>query len=324
MNFVRTISFLFILFNIAVAQNKLPSSIPVDTSFNINSAEKNVKKKYPFANRVILEKTKKVIHLENLVYRDYNDRTMHLDLFIPNENTEKIPAVIFVHGGGWHSGNKSLQFPLAQKISSFGYVTAAVEYRLSGEKEFPAAIIDVKSAIKWLKINCEKYNIDTTKMVVAGCSAGGQIASLTGMTNGDRKFEDDYLSDKVSSNVNAILNIDGLVDFTGPESKEYDKDPKKPKSAHIWLGSSYKDDPDIWKYASPIYHFNENCVPFLFINSSNPHYHSGRDALIKKLDRHKIYYEIHVIGNTPHPFWLFHPWFEKTVFYIKGFLTTIF
>lgn len=324
MKYINVAFLLFVLINAILAQNSNDNLISVDTSYNINSEEIKVKKVFPFAERVVAQQVKEVKEFKDIVYRTYGTRNLHLNLFVPEGRNKTYPAVIFIHGGGWHSGNKSLQYPLAQKISTFGYVTAAVEYRLSGEEKFPAAIIDIKSAIKWLKLNAEKYSVDTSKIVVSGSSAGGQIASLTGMTNGDPEFEDNYLSDKVTSNVAAILNIDGLVDFTGPESKEFDTDPEKPRSAHIWLGNSFKNNPEIWRYASPLYHFNKNCVPVLFINSSNPRYHSGRDALIRLFDENHIYYEMHTIGNTPHTFWLFHPWFEKTTEYIRGFLNTLF
>jgi len=63
--------------------------------------------------------------------------------------------------------------------------------------------------------------------------------------------------------------------------------------------------------------------PVLFINSALPRFHAGRDSVISILNKHHIYSEVHTIPNTPHPFWLFHPWFEPTVKYMVDFLDTI-
>jgi len=65
---------------------------------------------------------------------------------------------------------------------------------------------------------------------------------------------------------------------------------------------------------------NENSPPILFINSSQPRFHSGRDEVVEKLDMFSIYSEIHTFDDAPHSFWLFDPWFERTGTYIVQFL----
>jgi pectinesterase len=204
------------------------------------------------------------------------------------------------------------------------YVAVTVEYRLAREAIFPAAVIDIKNSIKWLKMNSHKYEIDTNRISILGCSAGGQLASLVAYSNDEKDFEDKNYPE-ISSKVKAVLNIDGLMDFLGEGSEEFDEnpDPQNPRAAHQWLGFSQLDRPDLWKKASAIHYIKQNSPPIIFINSSNPRFHAGRDESIKILKNYKIYYEVHTLVNTPHPFWLFHPWFDETLNLILKFLEKI-
>lgn len=325
---IITLLILF-LYSLAAGQTNISENIiPVDTSFTVHSAYEKVIKDFPYAKIVTPDLNADINSFYDIIYADYGNRQLHLDLFVPKKNEELFPAVILVHGGGWHSGNKSHQVPMAIELAKEGFVAAAVEYRLSAEAIYPAAVKDLKSSIKWLKANAEQYKIDTTRIAILGCSAGGQLASLVGFSNGDKKYEPENIYnnnyENISSNIHAVINIDGLLDFTSIESKEFDTDPNKPRSAHLWFGSSYENNPDLWKEGSAFYHIDENDVPIIFINSILPHYHAGRDAMIEKLKKYKIYYEQHTIESTPHPFWLFHPWFEKTFKYVLGFLSKIF
>ena len=93
-----------------------------------------------------------------MVYVKYGKRTLLLDVFYPKDTSKRYPAVLLVHGGGWQSGDRSQQIPMAQEIAKSGFVAATIEYRLSPEAQYPAAIFDLKSAVRWLRANCEKYS----------------------------------------------------------------------------------------------------------------------------------------------------------------------
>ncbi|NWF88658.1 MAG: alpha/beta hydrolase [Ignavibacteriaceae bacterium] len=295
-----------------------------DTSFTIQSAFNKEKIKYPFIKIAKTLLSPNILYDSNVVYKEYGKRKLRLDMFFPKENWQKYPAVILVHGGGWLSGDKSQQIPMAQELAAFGFVTAAVEYRLSPEAKYPAAILDLKSSIRWLRANSSKYNIDTNKIAALGCSSGGHLVSMLGVTNGNPKFElgESYIEH--SSDVQAVVDIDGVLDFTHPAESGKDNDPKKPSVGKLWLGYTFNEKPDIWKEASPISYVDENTPPFLFINSSNDRFHAGRDKLIEKLNKHCTYSEVHTFANSPHPFWFFHPWFFPTINTITHFLNRVF
>ena len=292
-------------------------NIPRDTSYNLNSAAQKIRKSYPDADPVTLPESS---NYETVSYVRYNNRELKLDLFKPLTAAVPYPAVILIHGGGWASGNRSLMHPLAAQLAGQGFLAAAVEYRLSPEAAYPAALYDVKNAVKWLRSNADIYSIDISKIAVLGCSAGGHLAALAGATNCNRNFEDTTCLPDYSSRVNAVVDIDGVLDLTDPAESGKDTDPSKPSAGKRWLGCSYAENPDLWAEVSPVSHVNENSAPILFINSSVPRFHAGRDEMIAKMDKFGINSSIHTISGSPHTFWLFDWWFPETVDHTVKFL----
>lgn len=301
--------------------------IPKDTSFTPQSAWMKIKKDFPQTKIVEPKLPENVKASYDMVYATlpktkYGNRDLHLDLFQPKtEGT--YPALILVFGGGWRSGNKSAQVPLAQQIASKGYVTATVEYRLSPEALYPAAVYDIKAAIRYLRTHANELNIDPSRIAISGSSAGGQLAALVGMTANVEKFDGYSANINQSVAIQAIIDMDGILDFTDPAESGKDQNPKKPSAGAYWFGTTYKEAPDKWIEASPMTYAGKDAPPILFINSALPRFHAGRDALIEELNKYHIYTEIHTIPETPHPFWLFHPWFNQTVDYMVTFLDKV-
>jgi acetyl esterase/lipase len=225
--------------------------------------------------------------------------------------------VILVHGGGWRSGDRSQTVAIAKKLAENGYVSVAVEYRLSLEAKYPASLVDIREAIRWMRENAKHYHINTNKIAAMGFSSGGQIAALLGTSNGDKKYDQFAGDSKTSSDIQAVIDVDGILAFKHPESIEG-------TVASIWLEGSYEEVPEIWKEASPLNRVDKNAVPIIFINSSTPRFHAGREDMIKILDSNHIYSEKHEFPNTPHPFWFFNPWFDPTINYTIGFLDYVF
>jgi acetyl esterase/lipase len=122
-------------------------------------------------------------------------RPLILDLYKPARSSQALPLVIYLHGGGWqgghtrHSGAFEDWPGVLASIAARGYVVASVEYRLSGEAPFPAAVQDVKAAIRWLRAHAAQYGIDKSRAVVWGGSAGGQLAALVGASCGAAALE---------------------------------------------------------------------------------------------------------------------------------------
>ncbi|MGV3459797.1 MAG: alpha/beta fold hydrolase [Flavobacterium sp.] len=289
---------------------RLEAQTFVDTSYTINGTYHKEVTKFPFIKIVQRPGNPATTVQKDVTYKSIGTRSLHLDVYFPIAG--KQPAVVLIHGGGWKSGNKEQMHFLAQEIAARGYACFCVEYRLSGEAQYPAAVHDVKSAIKYIKANAAKFNADANRVAVLGCSSGGQMAALIGATNGNPEFEgrDDYRQD---ANVQAIIDMDGIVAFHHPESAEG-------KVAAQWLGGTYDEKPEVWNEASALTHASKDTPPIFFINSDKPRFHAGRDDMIAILDKHGIYSEVKSIDNSPHSFWFFDPWFDRIVAWSVQFL----
>jgi len=307
-------SFLIIASFSSLAQEKKEITI---TPYTIQSTYEKLKKDHPFISPVRPEYTEELSSREDLVYRSIGTRQLLVDVYYPANKSDKLfPGVLLIHGGGWVSGSKENQQPMAQRLAQEGFVAVVVEYRLSREAQYPAAVIDIKAALKWMRKKAAELNLDKTKIAVLGVSAGAQLATLVGATPGFDIYEEGDC--EVSDEVQAIVNIDGIVSFIHPEAAA------EGEIAGLWLGGMRDENPANWKEASPLEYVDEKTPPTLFINSAQPRFHAGRDDMIKILDNNKIYYEVHTLPETPHSFWLVHPWFETTVSLTVDFLNKVF
>ena len=237
----------------------------------------------------------------------YGSGQLELDLYLPAPQPGyRAGAVLLVHGGGWRSGTREEFAPMALRLARRGYAAATVSYRLSGEAMYPAAVDDVRQALAWLHANAAIYGIDENRIAIAGGSAGGQIASLVGVT---------------TSAASAIINIDGLSDFTSPEALKYEDDPaKKPSSAGAWFGGRYAEQKQRWHDASPTFHVSAKTPPILFIGSAQARFSAGRGEMMEKLRSAGVRCEAMVLPETPHSFWMFDPWLAPTVDAMLRFL----
>ena len=293
---------------------------PRDTSYSIHSSYEKIRKDHPDVKEVYGSLPDGVVADTNVVYATVDgDRELHLDVWRPEGIEALRPAVILIHGGGWTTGSKENQIPMAQRLAARGYITVTPEYRLSAEAPYPAAVSDLKLAVRWLRANGGIYGIDTSRIAAYGASAGAHLASLLGTTNELDLYDSDHPLKKHSAAVQAVLNIDGIVSFVHPEAEpEWTG-----RSANAWLGN-YDQEREWWREASPLEYAGAATPPFLFVNSSYPRFHAGRDDLLTILDRHGIYHEEHTFAGSPHAFWLLDPWFEPTLEYTVAFLGKVF
>lgn len=294
-----------------------------DTSYSTYSAYTNSKKSNPETRMVAEFKSALVTEQRNVSYCKIGDRSLLLDVFSPKKSTAGNPAILIVHGGGWRTGNRTQHYPLAQRLAALGYVCFTPEYRLSTEALYPAGVYDLKAALRWVHAHAKQYGIDTSKIAVLGFSAGGELAAFIGTTNNNAKFEGTDCEANYPSRVQAIVDLDGTLSFVHPDSHE-GNDSISTSAATYWFGYPKKDNPVLWQDASPLAHVDEHTPPILFVNSSVPWMHAGREDFRKVLDRHGIYSEVKNFPAAPHSFPLFEPWFAPTVQYIDDFLTKVF
>jgi acetyl esterase/lipase len=317
---------IFFAFFISLINAQKNATIPRDTSYTIEGQYKKYRKNHPEISPGKDSLPNGVLEYRDLVYTTlkdtpFGDRNLHLDIFTP-EKMGKYPALVMIHGGAWITGDKSMQIPMAQKLAAKGIITICVEYQLALEAKYPAPVFNIKSAIRWLRANSNKYNINPNKIAVSGTSAGGQIAMLIGLTNGIEEKEGNHGNPGFSSDIQAIIDLDGVVNFMAPQSLNIERKPNAPDIN--WLGGSFLEKPEVWKDASSIYWATENSPPILFINSAFPKYHAGQNELIGMMNEWGIYTEVVKTKIKAHTFWLFEPWITKITDDMYQFLNKVF
>lgn len=145
----------------------------------------------------------------NIRFADDSD-SQQMDIFIP-EGKGPFPAVVLIHGGGFRSGDKKSKYSLARQLVANGYVAICVNYRLSKEAVFPAAIHDIKASIRFIRGNAKKYNIDADNIGSWGSSAGGNLSAILGTSVGNK-----FLDGQVGYFKNMSTEIQACVDWFGP------------------------------------------------------------------------------------------------------------
>ena len=125
----------------------------------------------------------------DIVYGHGGDLELHLDLARPRELDGLLPAILFMHGGGWSKGNRQAGEAGTMLLAKQGYVAATISYRLAPAACFPAQLHDCKTAVRWLRANASTYGIDADHVGAAGHSAGGHLAALLALTPNQLEFE---------------------------------------------------------------------------------------------------------------------------------------
>jgi acetyl esterase/lipase len=304
----------------AAAQAQAPA--PAPESYTAETTYKKLAKAYPFIRIAGSEVPPSVRAVTGITYVQRGAHALQLDLYLPAAaKASPVPGIVFVHGGGWRAGVRANFAPMAIRMAERGYAAATISYRLSPEALYPAAVQDARAAVRWMRAHAGEYGIDPAKIAIGGGSAGGQIAALAGVTDGLARFDPDGGPDAVSSAVQAIVNIDGLSDFTSEAARRYEDDPaKQPSSAGAWFGGRYASMPALWREASPLFYVNAKTPPVLFIGSAQPRFSVGREEMVARLREAGVASRVVLVPETPHSFWLFEPWLGPTVEATASFL----
>lgn len=229
-----------------------------------------------------------------MIYKTIGDQILQAHIYMPKgESKHSYSAVLLIHGGGWLTGSKENQRVMAQHIALNGFVAITASNRLGHDAPYPAAVLDLKDALRWMRENADTYHINPNQIAILGGSAGAHLATLIGVTANSSLYGK---NDKQSGAVLAIIIIDGIVSFIHREAAA------EGKMATIWLNGSKEDNYHNWKEASPLEYVDENALLILFINSAQPRFHAGRDGMIAIVNRHHVYSEIHTLTESLHFF----------------------
>jgi pectinesterase len=239
----------------------------------------------------------------DLVYAKRGDRKLKLDLFLPKTSTKPAPILVFIHGGGWRTGEHAKAIWFANR----GWITAAIENRLAGEARFPAAIHDCKDAIRWTRTNARKYNGDPHRIAVCGGSAGAHLAALVA-TAGPKAGLEGIHGDKDSSVVQAAIVIAGPTDTAGERAAEQSR--SEDSNYRLFLGGTIDEVPATYTRASPAHWVSGETPPMLIIGENSI---KSAGLILKNLKANRIPNETFVLTGGIHGEWNWTPWFAITM-----------
>jgi acetyl esterase/lipase len=213
----------------------------------------------------------------NVVYAEVDGVKLKMDIVRPKTSGPHPTAVGF-HGGAWKHGSKddlsrvpdeSLDFggtgnrSLLDVIAEHGYVAVSVQYRLAPKHKWPAQIEDAKTAIRFLRENAKKYDINPDKIGAFGFSAGGHLAALLGTVTKDAGLEGTLYPEQSSA-------VQCVVDYFGPTDMSLFTAAPGIEAGFMvpLLGARIAAKPQVYKEASPLYHVKKTNSPFLIVHGT--------------------------------------------------------
>jgi acetyl esterase/lipase len=205
--------------------------------------------------------------VRDVLYKRVNGRDLRLDIYSPKSITQPLPVLLWIFGNRWSRGSKNHP-PL--NLISRGYIVVSIDYRLSGEAPFPAAIEDCKAAVRWIRANAAAYHFDPDHIGAWGHSAGGHLAALLGTSGGVAELEGTGDNSTFSSRVQAVCDMSGpsdLLQFYEAVSNSNDGMARIDRSSiEQFLGGSVEQNRAKAIAASPTTYVSKDDPPFLIIH----------------------------------------------------------
>lgn len=201
---------------------------------------------------------------KDIVYATVDGKDLKLDLYVPSGISNPV-LIVWIHGGVWRRGSKE---NVPKLFVENGIATASLDFRPSTEAKFPAAIHDIKGAIRFLRANSAQYGFTSGRIAIAGSSSGGHLAALAGVSNKHTELEGtigNYL--KESSDVHAIIVYFGATNLTSilSQSTPHGLSVRKP-GLEFLLGGQPDQVPELARLASPVFHVDKSDPPLLLIH----------------------------------------------------------
>ncbi len=262
--------------------------------------------------------------LKGVTYAEPHGEKLNLDLMVP-EGKGPFPLVILIHGGGWVSGKREELYHEQLMLVEQGIASATVDYRLANapETKFPAAVEDIRCAVRYLRAVAGKHRLDPKRVLAMGPSSGGHLAAMAAVAGDDPRFDNDQCKHQEQS-----AAVAGVVAFYAPLDLRLFMGAGVPvEILTTFLGVNPIDDPKKAALASPITHLDAKDPPFLLV-------HGADDILVPPgqsrsfkwaLDRLGVP-SLHVeVPKTGHGFFMFKgsPLFRKATCTTIGFIRSM-
>ena len=235
--------------------------------------------------------------IRDITYCKTGDTDLRMDAYLPpSRDNAPLPVLIYIHGGAWIAGDKD-EKPLRTDLPGLlqrGYAVFSINYRLAPLYRFPAQIEDCKCAVRSIRANAKKYNIDPARLGVWGSSAGGHLATLLGVTEGVSEFEGDGGYPEQSSAVQAVATFFGPADLTTSDWSLIDK---------LGFLSGFGTS-KYWLKASPVNYVTRQAPPFWVVVGDKDKIVSPQQGqrLFAELKSHQVQSSLLVVKNCGHEF----------------------
>lgn len=241
----------------------------------------------------------------NITYAIANNTELKLDLYLPRDRSIPHPTLILFHGGGWVAGQKERNVLYLLPYLTLGWAAINVEYRVSSKSPAPAAVEDCRCALRWVTYHAKEYNLDDSKFVLTGTSAGGHLSLITGMLPSNSIFDrqcptPDSIRWRAGTEpevkVAAIVNWFGIADVAdlldGTNAKHY---------AIEWFGSMSNRE-ELARQVSPINYIRAGLPAIITIHGDQdnivPYNHAVR--LHTALDKAGVPNQLVTIRDAGH------------------------
>jgi acetyl esterase/lipase len=261
----------------------------------------------PWQTRVVYQPSDQVKVISDIVYAQSKTRALKLDLYLPqNKPRHAIPGIIVIRGGAWRQGDKEGFAFMASRLAESGFAAASIEYRTSEEAPFPAALYDVRAAVKWMRLNASQHGIDEKAIGAIGGSSGAHLAVLLATSDGVSELEETQINGDKSSQIQAVVGM-----ATPASLLDFDQSRMRPIEELLLVSS--QESPETWALASPLSHVDATDPPLLL-------FHSDADNVVSYQQSLELIERYTEAGAPPsklinlpgasHAFWYSQTWFD--------------
>lgn len=235
--------------------------------------------------------------IKNIEYKNVNGKSLQLDIYKQKNLKSTAPLLVFIHGGGWRSGDRADYLVYLIAFAKKGYITATVSYRFLKDAPYPACVEDLTDAVQWFYKNGENYGYDPDRIALIGGSAGAHLALLAAYDWKKTMAPADTVASPVSRHhIKAVVDIYGPTDFTTEFSRTN-------STVTGFIAKSYDEAPELYVEASPIHYLNKHNPPTMILHGTSDQIVpiSQSDLLKSRLDSlgvPNVYYKVPLWPHT--------------------------
>ncbi len=257
----------------------------------------------------------------DVVYANDGNRKLLADVFSPKSPKKNRPAIAVVHGGGWLNGDKTKFRALALELAKRGYVTAAIQYRLGYEAEFPKGAQDCFAAVRYLRDHAKELGIDPKRIGAVGGSAGGHLVGLMATGWENPKLKGAFDKSSRSARLQAAIVMAGPMQMSSGSVAERSRTPGSKSNSNIWLGKTVDQAPKLYDLADAHQQISPGDTPLLFMvgEHDKPERNEASRAALNKAG---VWTGLKIYKDGKHGCWNRHPWFASMAADMDAFFKT--